>query len=145
MFVLSTLHWVIRLCLLIPACRQHDENRFSRCLGSVATVRDDSRVTWSLCTTCANAVSVIPSRGGGCPDLLQVAPESRGVLGWMIFGGHSTSPAESDYVSGIAQSATRCSAVSYALSPLKILVKRERMRIQRLPQFFGYPIYLRNA
>jgi len=30
-------------------------------------------------------------------------------------------------------------------SPLKILEKRERGRIQRLPNFFGYPHYLRNG
>ena len=30
-------------------------------------------------------------------------------------------------------------------SPLKILEKRERGRIQGLPNFFGYPYYLRNT
>jgi len=36
--------------------------------------------------------------------LSRSAPGSfRGVLGWMIFGGQVTSPAESGHVSGIAQ------------------------------------------
>jgi len=30
-------------------------------------------------------------------------------------------------------------------SPLKILEKMERGRIQRLPKFFGYPYYLGNG
>jgi len=30
-------------------------------------------------------------------------------------------------------------------SPLKILEKRERRRIQGLSKFFGYPYYLRNG
>jgi len=30
-------------------------------------------------------------------------------------------------------------------SPLKVLEKRERVRIKGLPKIFGYPYYLRNG